>query len=61
MLDALQAHFGQPPQAVLGAWDPLAALDDPGMDAAMLLDGPRPATAIAMLTPPPQLAEAVRP
>ena len=60
VLDAVQAHFGRPPQPVLDAWDPLAALDDPNIDLNALLHGPRPATAAAMLAPPPQLAAAVR-
>jgi hypothetical protein len=59
LLEAMHAHFAAPPPAVLDAWDPLAALDAAEMDPDVLLNGARPATALRLLAPPQQLADAV--
>lgn len=56
----MRQHFPQPPPAVLAAWRPGALLDAEGLDEAALLEGPRPATALAALAPPPEMEAAVR-
>ena len=56
----MRQHFPQPPPAALAAWRPDALLDAEGVDEAALLEGPRPATALAALAPPPELQAAVR-
>lgn len=59
VLQAMQKHFKAPPQAVLDAWRPDALLDARDCDEAYLLQGPRPDAAHKLLTPPPQLQQAV--
>lgn len=60
VLQAMQKHLKAPPQAVLDAWRPDALLDARDCDEAYLLQGPRPGAAHKLLTPPPQLQQAVR-
>ncbi len=60
VLEALRQHFPEPPAAVMGAWQPEALLDAADLDEAALLDGPRPAAALALLQPPGALLAAVR-
>ena len=56
----MRRHFPQPPPAVLAAWRPDALLGAEGLDEAALLEGPRPATALAAMAAPPEVQAAVR-
>ena len=59
-LEAVRRHFPEPSDTVVKAWRPDSLLDADGLDEAALEHGPRPAAALALLSPPHELQAAVR-